>query len=55
MISDSHLFKLGDNLRNTQNIHDFAVEKSGLGGAARDADISGITLVEKSFKEGKAA
>ncbi len=50
-----HLFRLRDNLRNTLNIHNFAVEKSGLGGTSRSADISGIDPVEKSFKEGKGA
>jgi len=51
----NHLFRLRDNLRNTQEIHNFAVEKSGLGGTSRSADINGITPSEKSFKNGKSA
>jgi len=51
----NHLFRLRDNLRNTLNIHNFAVEKSGLGGTSRSADINGIDPVEVSFKDGKGA
>ena len=52
---NDHLFKLRDNLRNTRGIHDFAVERSGLGGTSRPADIIGLPPVEENFKNEKSA
>jgi len=51
----NHVFKLRDNLRNTQEIHDFAVERSGLGSTAKAAEINGVPPVEENFTGGKSA
>jgi hypothetical protein len=51
----NHVFKLRDNLRNTQEIHDFAVEMSGLGSTAKAAEIKGVPPVEENFTSGKSA
>jgi len=51
----NHVFKLRDNLRNTQEIHDFAVERSGLGSTAKAAEINGVPPSEERFTNGKSA
>jgi len=51
----NHIFRLRDNLRNTQEIHDFAVERSGLGSTAKAAAINGVAPVEENFTNGKSA
>lgn len=51
----NHVFRLRDNLRNTREIHDFAVSKSGLGSTAKAAAINGVSPEEKSFNSAKNA
>jgi superfamily I DNA/RNA helicase len=51
----NHIFRLRDNLRNTSDIHDFAVEKTGLGTTSRSLEISGIKPVEQSFTDAAKA
>jgi len=52
---ENHVFRLRDNLRNTREIHDFAVERTGLGSTAKAADINGMSPVEENFTNGKSA
>ncbi len=53
-ISD-RLFHLRDNLRNTRDIHRFAVARSGRGKTARSLELPGIEPVEKTCKNATEA
>jgi hypothetical protein len=44
------IFHLRNNLRNTQEIHDFAVRATGLGSTAHSMDIRGLEPEETSFR-----
>lgn len=45
----SHVFRLIENIRNTDDIQMFAVQKTGLGAEARPPDIQGVIPVEAEF------
>ncbi len=45
----SYVFRLRDNIRNTADIHRFAVQKTGLAADARTPDIQGVIPVEAEF------
>lgn len=52
---EDHIFKLRGNLRNTSNIHDFAVSRSGKGQTSRSLDIPGLEPVELDIADDKEA
>ncbi len=46
---NNYIFRLRDNIRNTSDIHRFAIEKTGLAANTRSLDIQGVIPVEKEF------
>lgn len=46
---NNYIFRLRDNIRNTSDIHRFAIEKTGLAASARSLDIPGVVPVEIEF------
>lgn len=52
---NNYIFRLRDNIRNTADIHKFAIEKTGLASTARSLDIQGVAPVEKEFNNSDEA
>ncbi len=52
---NNYIFKLRDNIRNTADIHRYAVEKTGLAPLSRTFDISGVKPLEFEFSNGSEA
>jgi len=47
---NNYVFRLQDNIRNTSDIHNFAIDRTGLGAKTRSLDIQGVKPVEAEFK-----
>lgn len=46
---NNYIFRLRDNIRNTSDIHRFAIEKTGLASNTRSLEIQGVIPVEKEY------
>lgn len=44
---NNYIFRLRDNIRNTSDIHNYSIEKTGLAAHTRSLDIQGVIPVEK--------